>query len=87
MKNTTTTKSTIKPRTSSSVRKTPATKTAAPVSLVDVIRATTVEQRTAMIAEAAYYIAERSGFNSAHAVDCWLEAEKQIDAKILDLDN
>lgn len=39
------------------------------------------EQRYNMVAEAAYYIAERAGF-SGNAYDYWIEAEAQI-AKML----
>jgi hypothetical protein len=35
--------------------------------------------RHAMIAEAAYYMAERRGFESGHELDDWLLAERQID--------
>ena len=37
------------------------------------------EVRHAMIAEAAYYMAERRGFESGHELDDWLLAESQID--------
>lgn len=36
-------------------------------------------ERRRLIAERAYLIAERRGFEPGHAVDDWLEAEKQID--------
>ncbi len=36
-------------------------------------------RRQAMIAEAAYYLAERRAFDPGHDVDDWLEAEQQID--------
>ena len=39
----------------------------------------TAEIRRAMIAEAAYYIAEQRGFGSGRDVEDWLLAEKQID--------
>jgi len=38
------------------------------------------ETRRAMIAEAAYYIAEQRGFSGGRDVEDWLLAEKQIDA-------
>ncbi len=41
--------------------------------------AATVEQRHRMIAEAAYYIAERRGFSAGNPEDDWYEAEIQID--------
>lgn len=40
------------------------------------------EQRRAMIAEAAYYIAERRGFASGDEVQDWLVAESQVEIAI-----
>ena len=42
----------------------------------------TVEARRAMIAEAAYYIAEQRGFICGREVEDWLLAEKQIDSAL-----
>lgn len=42
----------------------------------------TMEKRAEMIATAAYYIAERHGFNPERADQDWREAELQIDAAI-----
>ncbi len=39
----------------------------------------TEEQRYQMIAEAAYYIAERRGFTNGNPEDDWFEAEAQVD--------
>jgi hypothetical protein len=39
----------------------------------------TAEQRRQMIAEAAYYIAERRGFTEGDPERDWYEAEAQID--------
>ena len=39
----------------------------------------TVGQRDCMIAEAAYYRAEKRGFDGGDAVRDWLEAEREID--------
>ena len=50
---------------------------AKPISFVE-------EQRYAMIAEAAYYISEKNGFNPDLSENCWLEAEILIDAKLLE---
>lgn len=44
--------------------------------------AVTPEQRYAMIAEAAYFIAEKNGFDNSRNVEFWLEAEAQIDAQL-----
>jgi Protein of unknown function (DUF2934) len=38
------------------------------------------EQRHAMIAEAAYYMTERRGFESGRELDDWLLAERQLAA-------
>ena len=45
-------------------------------------RRTTIsaERRYRMIQDAAYYLAEKSGF-SGNAVDYWIRAEKQIDSR------
>jgi len=40
------------------------------------------ERRHAMIAEAAYYAAERRGFAPGHEIDDWFEACSQIDAAL-----
>lgn len=42
--------------------------------------AVSAEQRARMIAEAAYYIAEKRGFIHGHHDADWAAAEKQIDA-------
>lgn len=42
----------------------------------------TAEMRRTMIAEAAYYIAEKRGFAEDRTMDDWLLAEKQIDAAL-----
>lgn len=46
------------------------------------LTAVTAEMRRAMIAEAAYYIAEQRGFGSEREVEDWLLAEKQVDAAL-----
>ena len=40
------------------------------------------EVRAAMIAEAAYYCAEKRGFAPGHELEDWLEAEAQIEAAL-----
>ena len=42
------------------------------------------DARQVMIAEAAYFIAERRAFDGDAALDDWLEAERQIDALLGD---
>jgi hypothetical protein len=44
------------------------------------LRLLTEEQRRVMIAEAAYYMAERRGFESGHELEDWLLAESQLEA-------
>ena len=91
MKSTTTAKSTIKPsstKTSKTTKVTPATitqkKTNTTAPRINTLKAFTVDQRTSMIAEAAYYIAEKANFNPDLSLACWLEAEREIDSKILE---
>lgn len=45
--------------------------------------AVSAESRQKMIAEAAYYIAERRGFAGNEAYDDWVKAEADIDAMLL----
>lgn len=42
----------------------------------------TAETRRAMVAQAAYYIAEQRGFICGREVEDWLLAEKQIDSAL-----
>jgi hypothetical protein len=61
-------------------RKTPiaiAVKTAIPAPF------TGPEQRAALIAEAAYYRAEKRGFAPGHDTEDWLAAEAEVDALLL----
>jgi hypothetical protein len=41
------------------------------------------EQRAALIAEAAYFRAERRGFMPGHETEDWLAAEEEVDAHLL----
>ena len=43
---------------------------------------TNLEMRHQMIATAAYYRAERRGFQDGSLVDDWIEAEAEIDASL-----
>lgn len=38
------------------------------------------ERRQAMIAEAAYFRAQRRGFQAGHALEDWLAAEAEVDS-------
>jgi hypothetical protein len=41
------------------------------------------EQRAALIAEAAYFRAEKRGFAPGYEIGDWLAAESEVDAKLL----
>jgi Protein of unknown function (DUF2934) len=41
------------------------------------------ERRAALIAEAAYFRAERRGFAPGHETQDWLDAEAEVDANLL----
>ena len=41
------------------------------------------EQRAALIAESAYYRAEKRGFQPGHETEDWLAAEAEVDARLL----
>lgn len=41
------------------------------------------EQRAALIAEAAYFRAERRGFAPGHETEDWLAAEAEVDERLL----
>jgi hypothetical protein len=41
------------------------------------------EQRAALIAEAAYFRAEKRGFSPGHETADWLAAEAEVDARLL----
>lgn len=53
----------------------------APAPARPAVTPVTPEERHRMVAEAAYYIALRKGFNSDPREN-WLQAEKEIDAKL-----
>lgn len=41
------------------------------------------EKRSALIAEAAYFRAEKRGFAAGHETEDWLAAEAEVDANLL----
>ena len=41
------------------------------------------EHRAALIAEAAYFRAEKRGFSPGHETEDWLAAEAEVDARLL----
>ncbi len=62
-------------------RKTPA-KSVDPGASRDAKPAATPENFAAMVAEAAYYLAEQRGFKAGFEMEDWLAAEAQIHAGI-----
>ena len=62
-------------------RKTPAKKPVAATKAV--LTFVGPEQRAALIAEAAYFRAERRGFVPGHETGDWLAAEAEVDAKLM----
>lgn len=64
--------------------KSAAPKTAAPRTRKPKTATTQVtpEQRYRMISEAAFYVAEKHGFDPNRSLNDWLEAETAIDAKL-----
>ena len=48
-----------------------------------ITRAVNLEQRTALIAEAAFFRAEKRGFAPGHETEDWLAAEAEVDAKLM----
>lgn len=44
-------------------------------------RRVTADQKVDLISEAAYFLAERHGFEPGASMDDWLEAERQINSK------
>ena len=45
--------------------------------------ASTSPQRHALIAEAAFFIAQKRGFEPGHELDDWLAAEREVDEALL----
>lgn len=48
----------------------------------DLTRSISMEERYRLIAEAAYYRAEKRGFQGGDPAQDWIQAEKEIDAKL-----
>ena len=55
-----------------------------PPSVGSVAIALDPEQRRAMIAEAAYFRAERRGFAPGYEIEDWLACEQELDARALE---
>jgi hypothetical protein len=75
--------------TSVPVRKRAPRKTAVAAAVESAVPApfTGPEQRAALIAEAAYFRAERRGFSPGHETEDWLAAEAEVDARLLKADS
>ena len=66
------------------VRKRAPRKAAPPIATaVSFTRFVDPEQRAALIAEAAFFRAEKRGFEPGHEVDDWLAAEMEVDARLM----
>jgi hypothetical protein len=52
-------------------------------SKISAVRFVDHGQRSALIAEAAFFLAERRGFAPGHEVEDWLAAESEVDARLL----
>jgi hypothetical protein len=78
-------RSNAQPSKSASPAKAAAAKPTAPAPKAPAPKATkatqvSAEERWRMIAEAAYFRAEKRGFSGGDPADDWVQAEKQIDA-------
>lgn len=77
------------PRDKNPTSSTPARKRAPRKTTVTVRRKSKVarfvgpEQRAALIAEAAFFRAEKRGFAPGHEVEDWLAAEAEVDTKLM----
>jgi len=71
--------------TSPTVRKRAPRKTPIAIAVEAAVPApfTGPEQRVALIAEAAYFRAEKRGFAPGHETEDWLAAEAEVDARLL----
>ena len=58
-------------------------KTAAPVIEPTPARFVEPERRAGLIAEAAFFRAEKRGFSPGHEMEDWLAAESEVDAMLM----
>jgi hypothetical protein len=72
------TKATAAKRSARAARTAPAAAAAAPA-----MKARTEEERRVLIAQAAYFRAEKRGFSPGQELDDWLAAESEIDGQPL----
>jgi len=69
-----------------SVRKRAPRRTAATTSVARepaITRVVDLDQRAALIAEAAFFRAEKRGFAPGHETEDWLAAEAEVDARLM----
>ncbi|MEW6165241.1 MAG: DUF2934 domain-containing protein [Pseudomonadota bacterium] len=67
------------PAKSVSAVKVPAAKKVTPKAAAKVVAAVSPDQRRYYVEVAAYYIAERRGFNGGSQLEDWVQAEAEID--------
>jgi hypothetical protein len=65
------------------IRKRAPRKSAPGVTAMSLTRFIDPEQRAALIAEAAFFRAEKRGFAPGHEVEDWLAAESDVDARLM----
>lgn len=70
------------PKNAAAKPTTAAAPTAAAPAKAGSAKAVTPTERSAMIAEAAYFIAQKRGFGGGKESDDWTQAEKQVDAAL-----
>jgi hypothetical protein len=71
------------PSTSTVRKRAPRKSAAAGRAITGVTRFVDPEQRAALIAESAFFRAEKRGFAPGHEVEDWLAAESEVDAKLM----
>jgi hypothetical protein len=64
-------------------KRAPRKSTAPGVTAMSFSRFVDPEQRAALIAEAAFFRAEKRGFAPGHEVEDWLAAESDVDARLM----
>jgi hypothetical protein len=72
------------PTTPTARKRTPRTPVGAGKATLTMARFVDLERRAALIAEAAFFRAEKRGFAPGNEVQDWLAAEAEVDAKLLD---
>lgn len=81
-KKATTRQSASSARKAPTTRKTPVRKKTGTQSSIKVQANLSPAERDRMVAEAAYYLSEKQGFQPGYEMENWLTAEQQIDSEI-----